>query len=183
MHFTNKLLLGLFLCLSAPAFAQTSADPAALISDFRVQHREGRVKSDATLKRIAQDQANAMAAKGVMDHDVLGPFGSRVAPANAGRAAENIAYGYDSFPKTLDQWINSSGHRKNLLMHEGERVGVASARSGTNGRTYWAMVIAGSYEKPKAAGKPAGAKAVPVAAKPKARAPQSCRLKILSICL
>ena len=168
MHFTNKLLLGLFLCLSAPAFAQTSADPAALISD---------------LKRIAQDQANAMAAKGVMDHDVLGPFGSRVAPANAGRAAENIAYGYDSFPKTLDQWINSSGHRKNLLMHEGERVGVASARSGTNGRTYWAMVIAGSYEKPKAAGKPAGAKAVPVAAKPKARAPQSCRLKILSICL
>jgi uncharacterized protein YkwD len=86
-------LLWLALCLSNPALAQTSADPAALISDFRIQHQEGRVKSDATLKRIAQDRANAMASKGVMDHDVLGPFSSRVAPANAGRAAENIVYG------------------------------------------------------------------------------------------
>ena len=178
MHVTKTLLLGLFLCLSGSAFAQTSADPAALISDFRVQHQEGRVKSDATLKRIAQDQANAMASKGVMDHDVLGAFGSRVAPANAGRAAENIAYGYDSFPKTLDQWINSSGHRRNVLMHEAERVGVASATSGSNGRTYWAMVIAGGYEKPKSA----GGKGLP-AAKPNAGKPQVCRLKLLGICL
>jgi hypothetical protein len=177
--FDKLIKLGLVLCLSSPAFAQTPADPASLISDFRIQHQEGRVKSDATLKRIAQDQANAMASKGVMDHDVLGAFSSRVAPANAGRAAENIAYGYDSFPKTLDQWINSSSHRKNLLMHDAARVGVASAKSSADGRTYWAMVIAGGYEKPK----PAGAKAAPSAAKPKARAPQACRLKLLSICL
>jgi hypothetical protein len=184
MQVMTKLLLGLALCLSAPALAQTPTDPAALISDFRLQHQEGRVKSDATLKRIAQDQANAMASKGVMDHDVLGAFSSRVAPANAGRAAENIAYGYDSFPKTLDQWINSSGHRKNLLMHEGERVGVASAKSSANGRTYWAMVIAGDYEKPKPAGtkaRTAGAKTA--AAKPKASAPHACRLKLLGLCL
>jgi uncharacterized protein YkwD len=184
MQVTTKLLLwlGLALCLSSPALAQTSADPAALISDFRVQHREGRVKSDATLKRIAQDQANAMASRGVMEHDVLGSFSSRVAPANAGRAAENIAYGYDSFPKTLDQWINSSSHRKNLLMHEGERVGVASAKSSANGRTYWAMVIAGGYEKPKPANTK-GAKARTAEAKPKARAAQACRLKLLGLCL
>lgn len=184
MRVTTKLLLALALCLSGPALAQTSTDPAALISDFRTQHQEGRVKSDATLNRIAQDQANAMAAKAKMDHDVLGAFSSRVAPANAGRAAENIAYGYDSFPKTLDQWINSSGHRKNLLMHEAERVGVASAKSSADGRTYWAMVIAGDYEKPK----PAGAKtktgaAKTAAAKPKASAPPACRLKLLGLCL
>ena len=181
MQVITKLLLGLglMLFLAGAVVAETSADPAALISSFRLQHREGRVKSDDALKRIAQDQANAMAAKGVMDHDVLGPFGSRVAPAKAGRAAENIAYGYDSFPKTLDQWINSSSHRKNLLMHEGERVGVASAKSRADGRTYWAMVIAGGYEKPR----PAGAKNAPAPAKPKAAAPQACRLKILSLCL
>jgi uncharacterized protein YkwD len=181
MQIATKLLLwlGLALHLSSPAFAQTPSDPAALISDFRVQHQEGRVKADATLRRIAQDQANAMASKGVMDHDVLGPFGSRVAPSNAGRAAENIAYGYDSFPKTLDQWINSSSHRKNLLMHDAARVGVASAKSSADGRTYWAMVIAGGYEKPK----PAGARTAHAAAKPKARAPQTCRLKLLGICL
>jgi len=192
-----RLLLWLVLALggATPALAQTASDPAALISDFRAQHHEGRVKSDATLKRIAQDQANAMASKAVMDHDVLGPFNSRVAPSNAGRAAENIAYGYESFPKTLDQWINSPSHRKNLLMHEGSRVGVASARSSANGRTYWAMVIAGDYEKPRPAGaKPAGARPKPegaktggaktvATAKPKARTLQACRLKLLGLCL
>lgn len=185
MRVTTTLLLGLALCLSAPALAQSSADPASLISDFRAQHQEGRVKSDATLKRIAQDQANAMASKAKMDHDVLGAFSSRVAPANAGRAAENIAYGYDSFPKTLDQWINSSGHRKNLLMHEAERVGIASAKSSADGRTYWAMVIAGDYEKPKPAGPKAKTAAGKTAAaeKPKASTPRACRVKLLGLCL
>ncbi len=74
---------------------------------------------------------------------------TRVGPAGAGRAAENIAYGYDGFPKTLDQWINSSGHRKNLLLPGATRVGVASVKSAKTGRMYWAMVIAGDYERPK----------------------------------
>jgi hypothetical protein len=54
-----------------------------------------------------------MAAKDKLSHKVLGPFTRRIAPARAGRAAEN--YGYESFEKTLDQWIDSSGHRRNLL--------------------------------------------------------------------
>ncbi len=90
-----------------------------------------------------------MASKDVMDHGVLGPFSSRVAPSKAGRSGENIAYGYDSFSKTLDQWINSSGHRENLLMHGATKVGVASAKSTKTGQTYWAMVIAGDYERPR----------------------------------
>src|SRR6516165_3179286 len=100
-------------CSSAAA---QSATPAEMISNFRLQHGEGRVTMDSTLNRIAREQAAAMAAKDVLDHDVLGSFSSRVAPSGSGRAAENIAFGYDSFTKTLDQWIDSSGHRKNLLM-------------------------------------------------------------------
>jgi len=133
---------------------------------------------DSTLNRIAREQAAAMAAKDVLDHDVLGSFSSRVAPSGSGRAAENIAFGYDSFPKTLDQWIDSSGHRKNLLMPGASRVGVASVKSSRTGRTYWAMVIAGEYERPKQA----GAKPTAVA-KTQTQSPQSCRLKILSLCL
>ena len=78
---------------------------------------------DPTLTRIAHEQAGAMAAKDKLDHDVLGGFTSRVHSAGAGRAAENIAYGYDSFPKTLSQWIDSAGHRRNLLLHGASRVG------------------------------------------------------------
>jgi len=104
-----------------------------MISSFRVQHGQGRVVMDSTLTRIAHEQAAAMAAKDKLDHDVLGGFNSRVNSAGAGRAAENIAFGYDSFPKTLGQWIDSSGHRKNLLLPGASRVGVASVKSATTG--------------------------------------------------
>jgi hypothetical protein len=185
------LLLGLALCFATTILGRTAAaDPAQLISDFRLKHGEKRVTLDAALTRIAHDQAQAMAAKDQLDHDVLGQFNKRVSPAGAGRAAENIAYGYDSFPKTLDQWINSSGHRKNLLLAGATRVGVASVKSAKTGRMYWAMVIAGDYERPKTPkSPPAGSpKSSPKdskqanTAKPKSRGAEACRLKILSLC-
>jgi len=167
-----------------------------MISNFRQHHGEGRVTLDSTLNRIAHDQAAAMAARDVLDHDVLGRFSSRVAPSGSGRAAENIAYGYDSFPKTLNQWIESAEHRKNLLLHNASRVGIASVKSTTTGRTYWAMEIAGDYERPEGIG---AKRTPPVTRKPKVNstanakpgstvgaktnAPQTCRLKILGLCL
>ena len=191
------LSLSLLLAVCGSASAQTAAPPAEMISSFRQQHGEGRVTLDPTLNRIAHDQAAAMAAKDVLDHAVLGQFSSRMAPSGSGRAAENIAYGYDSFPKTLNQWIDSADHRKNLLLHNASRVGIASVKSTKTGRTYWAMEIAGDYERPERA----GGKRTPEAKKPKvgstaspkpgsatnstadSKAPQACRLKILSLCL
>ena len=188
MKYAPLLSFCLLLALGGLATAQTIGAPADMISNFRLEHGEGRVILDPTLNRIAHDQAAAMAAKDVLDHDVLGPFGSRVAVAGSGRAAENIAYGYDNFPKTLDQWIGSSGHRKNLLLHDASRVGIASVKSATTGRTYWAMEIAGDYrpkvERLKADhsktdhSKTAGAKSAP-----KVHAQRACRLKLLGLCL
>src|SRR5262249_3891381 len=118
--------------------------------------------------------------------EVLGPFNGRVAPAGAGRAAENIAYGYDSFDKTLGQWIDSSGHRKNLLLRNASRVGIASARNASGKRTYWAMVIAGDYEPKPGKGKKDKEPVVAVkrAAAPSSQAKSSnCTIKVLSLCI
>jgi uncharacterized protein YkwD len=117
---------------------------AALISAFRRQHGEGSVAISPTLTRIAQRQANAMAGRNVLDHDVLAPFSRRISRTRFNRAAENIAYGHADFASTLKQWTNSSGHRANLLLHGAKWVGVAHARNGH--RTYWAMVIAGEIK-------------------------------------
>ena len=175
-----------FLLLAAPAMAAES--PAEQISSFRLKHGEIRVVRDATLDRIAMDQARAMAAKGDLSHDVLGPFNRRVEPARAGRAAENIAYGYDSFEKTLGQWIDSSGHRRNLLLHNASRVGIASARDASGKRTYWAMVIAGDYEPKPGKGKSRKDREPVVAVKREAastgRAKSvGCTIKVLSLCI
>ena len=181
------LIAGLFLLAAAPAVAES---PAEQISSFRLKHGEIRVVRDSTLERIAMDQAKAMAAKDDLSHDALGPFNKRVAPAGAGRAAENIAYGYDSFEKTLGQWIDSSGHRKNLLLHNASRVGIASARDASGKRTYWAMVIAGDYEpkSPKGKGKKdkepvvAGKRETFSFATGRAKS-SSCTIKVLSLCI
>ena len=82
-HFA--IFLSLPLLFGGRAAAESSS--AAMISDFRLKHGEGRVTMDATLVRIALQQAKAMAAKDTLDHDVLGSFSSRIAPAKAGRAA------------------------------------------------------------------------------------------------
>jgi len=169
--------------------------PAEQISTFRAKHGEGKVVRDATLDRIAMDQARAMAAKDNLSHDALGPFSRRVAPSKAGRAAENIAYGYDNFEKTLGQWIDSTEHRKNLLLHNASRVGIASARDPSGKRTYWAMVIAGDYEPKGGKGKPGkggriiagGASEEPLVKRevvaPAKRKSGDCHIKLLSLCI
>jgi hypothetical protein len=167
--------LALALCSSAVAQPAPAA-PAEMISNYRVQHGEGPVTADATLNRMAREQAAAMAAKDLLDHNTaLAPFASRVAAAKSQRSAENIAYGYDSFPKTLDQWIDSPEHRKNLLMPGALKVGVASAKSSTTHRTYWAMVIT-SGERSQSA--PSSAHRTT-----SRRGEETCRLKLLGLCL
>jgi len=186
------------LASSVDSASAAEASAAELISHFRHEHGEGAVTIDPTLNRIALDQARAMAARNTLDHSVLGSFSARIAPSRAGRAAENIAYGYDTFPKTLEQWINSSEHRKNLLLHNATRVGIASAKDASGKRTYWSMEIAGDYEekKPKTLmaksmkGKkdkePVVAVKRETAVKREARAtPPSaseCHIKLLSLC-
>jgi uncharacterized protein YkwD len=172
------ICLAITFCSLIAALPARAESPAEMISNFRLQHGEGRVTADPVLNRIAHEQAAAMAAQDVLDHSVLGQFSSRMAPSGSRRSAENIAYGYDTFPKTLNQWIDSSAHRKNLLLQGASRVGVASAKSAKTGRTYWSMEIAADYERAKPS------RATPkTGSKPKAEAAQACRLKILSLCL
>jgi uncharacterized protein YkwD len=161
------LAIALF-ALSCPSPAE-AASPAEMISSYRHQHGEGKVTTDPVLNRIAEEQAHAMAARDHMDHAVMKPFADRVANLNAERAAENLAQGDATFAKALDQWIGSYGHRANLLMHEGTRVGIASARS-KSGEIYWAMVIAGPEPKHEGRGKGAGKE-------------KPCRLTLNDLCL
>jgi uncharacterized protein YkwD len=147
-----------------------------LISHFRLAHGESKVTIDPVLNRIAQEQAQAMAAQDTMGHAVLRPFSDRVANLNAERAAENLAQGDDTFSKALDQWIGSYGHRSNLLMHEATRVGIASARS-KSGEIYWAMVIAGPEPKREGSDKGRDGKEKP------SDKEKSCRLMLNDTCL
>ena len=75
------ILLSLVLFFGGLAAAQSS--PAETISDFRLKHGERRVTMDATLNRIALEQAKAM-ARDVGEQ-------ARAAAADAGATAQDLA--------------------------------------------------------------------------------------------
>jgi hypothetical protein len=129
------------LALSASA---ALAGPESEISAYRRSHGLSAVTVDAALNALAARQANAMAARGVMDHSVYAPFAQRISAYHTAGAAENIAMGTKSFSETLAIWKASSGHDANLLMSGARRIGIASASG--HGRTYWALILAAPNE-------------------------------------
>jgi hypothetical protein len=129
--------------LAVTATLAHAEDMAAMISQYRREHGLSAVKADPQLTEIAERQAKAMAAAGIMDHNVAGSFGSRISGAHTGRAAENIAAGTKTWAETFRAWQTSPGHNANLLQPQADSIGVAVARNDqTRYKTYWAMVIA-----------------------------------------
>ena len=55
-------------------------------------------------------------------------------------AAENIAAGYSTAMAAMDAWMNSSGHRQNMMNDTYNHVALASYKK--DGTTYWVMVFA-----------------------------------------
>lgn len=54
----------------------------------------------------------------------------------SGPVAENIAMGQRNSREAVGDWMNSSGHRANILGRTYRRIGVAAYRA-ANGRIYW----------------------------------------------
>jgi hypothetical protein len=136
------LAVGMAL-LALTATLAYAEDMAEMISQYRREHGLSAVKIDPELTAVAERQAKAMAASGIMDHSVAGSFASRISGAHTGMAAENIAAGTKTWSDTFRVWQNSSGHNANLLQTQADSLGVAVARNDqTRYKTYWAMVIA-----------------------------------------
>jgi uncharacterized protein YkwD len=133
-------IVGLSL-LPIPAFA----DPQSEISAYRKSYGLSAVTVDAKLTELARKQANAMAERHSMDHNVYASFRSRIASSyGVASSAENIAMGARTFSETLAVWKSSSGHNANLLLRNATRIGLASASA--HGTTYWALILAAPPE-------------------------------------
>lgn len=55
-------------------------------------------------------------------------------------AAENIAYGQKSAQEVMNSWMNSAGHRANILNSSVKEIGIGAARS-ANGTIYWTQMF------------------------------------------
>ena len=105
------------------------------------------LRRNADLARVAQLQAEQMAAAGKLAHDLPG---ARY-PTLASRmkligyqyrsVGENVAEGFTSGAALMAGWMTSAPHRANLLSVRYTETGVGMARA-RSGRTYTAQVFA-----------------------------------------
>ena len=123
----------------------TSSAAQAVLAEVnaaRAQNGLSALTLDANMNRAAAVRATELAQS--FSH--TRPNGSRGLTAlnEAGvsyrTAGENIASGQQSAQAVVSAWMNSSGHRANILSSLFGRMGVGQATIG--GRTYWVQLFA-----------------------------------------
>ncbi|GLY19351.1 CAP domain-containing protein [Kineosporia rhizophila] len=99
------------------------------------------LKLNSKLNAAAQGHSDDMATQKYFDHtgkDGRSPF-DRMSDAGYkfGAAAENIAQGYGSASAVVEGWMNSSGHKANILNCTYTEMGLGYASNGN----YWTQVF------------------------------------------
>ncbi|MBD0023759.1 CAP domain-containing protein [Gordonia pseudamarae] len=133
--------LGVFVA-PAPAEAAPSTTSLAnsihgLTNTERTTRNLGKVGTNACLKRYAQSHSQRQARENRMYHQQLRPILNACGVRSVG---ENVAYGYPTARAVMVGWMNSPGHRANILKRGFNRLGVGVAYS-TSGRPYYTQVF------------------------------------------
>ena len=99
----------------------------------------------AHLHKAAQKHSDLQAEKNSMSHQLPGEasMGDRVTAQGYrwGGVAENVAAGYGTPAAVMDGWMNSSGHKANILNCGYKHIGVGVKKS-AKGTLYWTQNFA-----------------------------------------
>ena len=156
-------------CLTVPcvllfvlALARAGETPAYKLSEreskILEQTNQERKKKDLPplkhnplLSRVARAHSANMGKQMKMEHTLDGksPFDRmREAGYQFRRAGENVAFGYPKMP-TMDiirAWMESKGHRENILSTDYTEIGVGAAE-GMDGKIYYTQVFGTPFGK------------------------------------
>lgn len=146
----------LLLAVQAPARADETPVKALVdaVNEVRRAHGLETLEPEARLAAAARAHAGAMAASDCVDH-VCGEGGDladRLARAGYPyrSAAENVAAGYARAQDVVASWMESAGHRRNILSAEVSEVGAGrhSLQDACGTRRfchYWAMIFGARF--------------------------------------
>lgn len=135
---------------SAPTFPETNQgvsqmemEVVRLVNIEREKAGLSPFTSSSELSKVARMKSEDMARNNYFSHtsptygspfDMMKKFGIRY-----NRAGENIAKGYSSAQAVVRGWMNSSGHRANILNPSFNTLGVGAYNS--NGTIYWTQMF------------------------------------------
>lgn len=128
--------LGVIAGPASPATAAESDTIHSLVNQARADSGLPPLARNGQMDAVANNWANEMAAVNTMSHN---PSYSEQISAGWTSAAENVAYGQSTGAEMHVAWMNSPGHRKNIL-GDFTDVGIAFVHAG--GTTWGVQVFA-----------------------------------------
>ena len=114
-----------------------------LVNVERAKYGLSALTLNTKLSEIARAKSQDMKDKNYFSHtsptygspyDMMKSFGIRY-----NTAGENIAYGYSTPEAVVNAWMNSAGHRANILNSSYKEIGVGYVASGN----YWTQMFIG----------------------------------------
>ena len=143
-----------------PSFYQDLASPSAtidtaaavnLINNYRQNNGLPPLTVDPALNRIAQEQADVLAAR---DSIQVSLGGERAIEARlkatgypASSAVENVSAGYRTMAETFSGWRELKTHNAHMLDPKATRFGIATSYApGSKYKVFWAGIFAAPAE-------------------------------------
>ena len=135
--------LALLLLLAAPAVLAADSNEItvenviALMNVYRAEQNLPPLREDPRLTQAARDRVRHMEELAYWNHqapDGMSPFvwlAARDYPYQA--AGENLASGFETAGLLVQSWMESHGHRQNILGDKFEDCGVAIIEGATTG--------------------------------------------------
>ncbi|MBU9723720.1 hypothetical protein KS407_20070 [Bacillus alkalicola] len=129
---------------TSPNASQFEQEVLSLVNDIRKADGLAAFKTDGTLSAVARTKSEDMRDNKYFSHtsptygspfDMMAHYG-----LSYSRAGENIAGGQASAAAVVDSWMNSDGHRANILNGDFTHMGVGYA-SGGDYRHYWTQLF------------------------------------------
>ncbi|NBJ16223.1 MAG: SafA/ExsA family spore coat assembly protein [Dehalobacter sp. 4CP] len=115
-----------------------------LVNVERAKKGLQQLKQNWELCRVARYKSQDMINKGYFAHEsptygspfkMMESFGIRFSAA-----AENIAYGQQTPQEVMNSWMNSAGHRSNILSPSYLEIGVGAAKD-SEGNIHWTQMF------------------------------------------
>lgn len=155
LSWASAILVALSLALVSPVTAGPAESVLSAINSARAKAGCGPLRANPKLMAAARSHAKAMADQNFFGH--AGRDGSRFSSRikrqgySYRSAAENIAAGQRSAGEVVRSWLQSSGHRRNILNCRMKETGIAVIYqaddrpirgNGSPLRYYWVQVFA-----------------------------------------
>ena len=142
---------------SGSCLSSNDVEMLTLINNYRAENGVGPLTASPTLTDAAQYHAADMADQNYFSHDVQGVGSWSDNISNTGYDSmgrgENIAAGNTDPEATFQQWVNSPGHRANMLNPSYTAIGIGDAsNSNSEYGTYWTTTFGDTVDAPACSG-------------------------------